>query len=196
MKTLTLFFLLITSFSWSCEDLELLVSEEAIAQKIHEAAIQLNQEYGEEELTVVMVMKGAVCAVADLIRKLDMPVTLQYIKASSYGSNGTTAGTLAIKGIEDLNLANRHVLIVDDIFDSGKTMTALVAKLQELQPKTLRTLVVLAKDVARETKYLPDYVLFTIKNRFVVGYGLDYKEHYRNLPGIYAFINDTPPALP
>lgn len=193
MKTLTCMFLFLASLCCADDNLELLVSSEEIAQKITEAAAQIDREYQDQELTIIMVMKGAVCGAADLMRELHIPVTLEFIKASSYGNRGAVSGELIIKGLEMIDVANKNVLIVDDIFDSGKTMTALVARFKEMNPKSLKTFVVLAKEVPRNTTYYPDYVLFEIGNRFVVGYGLDYKEQYRNLPGIYAFINDTPP---
>jgi hypoxanthine phosphoribosyltransferase len=196
MKQMVLFFFFATSFCCAEDHLELLVSPEQIVEKIQEAATLLDKEYQNEELTVVMVMKGAVCAASDLIRALHIPVHLEYIKASSYGKNGAVSGELRIKGIEDLEIEGKNILLVDDIFDSGKTMSALVEKFQELKPKSLKTLVVLVKDVPRSITYRPDIILFEIPNRFVVGYGLDYKEKYRNLPGIYAFINDTPPSIP
>ena len=142
-----------------------------------------------------MTLKGAICISADLIRHLKVPVQIEFIKASSYGQNGTERGALTIQGVEKLDLTSKNILVVDDIFDTGHTMSGIIAQLQERNPKSLKSLVLLQKKVPRQIAYLPDYSLFEIENRFVIGYGLDYKEYYRELPGIYAFINDTPPNL-
>lgn len=180
--------------AWVSEqNLEVLVSKEDIAKKVNEVAAKIDAEYSGQELEVIIVMKGGVCVASDLIRALQTPITLGYMKASSYGKNGASAGELKITGLEDLDLSGKNVLVVDDIFDSGNTMTQLVKKLEEAKPKSLKTLVLLSKKIPRKTQYRPDYVLFEIENRFVVGYGLDYKEYYRGLDSVYAFINDTPP---
>lgn len=173
--------------------LEQLISKEAISQKIKETAAQIDELYKGQELTVIMVMKGAVFVAADLIREMKTPVTLEWMKASSYGANGMTQGELKLLGIENFDLTGKNVLVVDDIFDSGKTMSKIVEKLKEKNPKSLKSLVLVTKKIAREITYRADFSLFEIGNRFVVGYGLDYKEKYRNLPSVYAFVNDTPP---
>lgn len=190
MKKLAPLLLFFSSVCSAYDNLELLIGPDAIEQRIAEVAAQINREY--DELTIIMVMKGAVCVTADLIRHLDVPFTLEYMRASSYGERGTMHGELKITGLEDLDLASKNVLIVDDIFDTGNTMTGIVEQIEKLNPKSLKTLVLLVKNVSRETAYRPDYVLFDIENRFVIGYGLDYKELYRGLRGIYAFINDDP----
>lgn len=196
MKTVYSFLIFVAMTCWADQgQLELLITPEEINSRLNVIAQQLNIEYLDKELTVVIVMKGGVCITADLIRKLDNPIKLDYIKASSYGENGTIGGTLKIDGIERLNIAAKHVLVVDDIFDTGKTMEGVVKALLEKNPLSLKSLVLLMKDVPHKTSYRPDYVLFEIKNRFVVGYGLDYKEYYRGLPGIYAFVDDIPPVI-
>jgi hypoxanthine phosphoribosyltransferase len=136
-----------------------------------------------------MVMKGAVCATADLMRNLKTPVQLEYVKASSYGQNGVNSGKLTLVGIENLDLKGKNVLLVDDILDTGNTMTNIIELLKEKQPKTIKSFVAFVKKVDRKTSYLPDYALFEIENRFIVGYGLDYKERYRGLSGIYEIQN-------
>ncbi len=196
MKKIVLMFLLITSICYGDDNLELLISSDEIAQKIQEVAAQIDTEYQDKELAVIMIMQGAVCVTADFIRQLHIPFTLNYMKASSYGQNGTVGGEVKITGLENLDLASKHVLIIDDIFDTGKTMATIVQQLESKHPKSLKTLVLLSKKNPHQiTHYRPDYVLFEIENRFVVGFGLDYKEYYRGLSGIYAFINDTPPEI-
>lgn len=133
-----------------------------------------------------MVLKGALCLVADLIRLLDIPFEVEMIQSSSYGARGTERGELQISGADRLQIHNRDILLVDDIFDSGHTMTALLKQIQAKHPRSLKTCVLLNKtNVPKITDQRPNYVLFDIDNLFVVGYGLDFKEQYRGLPGIY-----------
>jgi hypoxanthine phosphoribosyltransferase len=163
-----------------------LIDKQEIAAKIHDTAIQLKSDYAGKDLVIVMVLKGAICFVADLIRELDLPLDIETVQCSSYGANGTHRGELRVLGIDSLQIHNRDVLVVDDIFDTGHTMLALVDQLGKLQPHSLKTCVLLNKvDVPKITDYRPDYVLFDIKNYFVVGYGLDFKERYRGLSGVY-----------
>ncbi|MBS0653888.1 MAG: hypoxanthine phosphoribosyltransferase [Verrucomicrobia bacterium] len=193
MRRLSWLLLLLTTLCHADENVELLICPDQIESKIQTAAKSLNELYRNDEVVIVMVMKGAICVTADLIRHLDVPFTIDYLKASSYGQHGTTAGELKVSGLDALDIEGKHVLVVDDIFDTGNTMVTLMSLIQQKSPKSLKSLVLLVKDVPRKVTYRPDFVLFDIPNRFVIGYGLDYKEHYRGLPGIFAFINDTPP---
>ena len=168
--------------------LEQLISKRDIEKKIAEAGQQLNAVYAGKSVTIIMVMTGAVCVVSELMQALDVPCKLKYIKASSYGS-GMTSGDLTIVGLEDLNIEGEHIVLVDDIFDTGKTLTTLRTAILEKNPASVKTLVLLTKNVNRPTDYQPDYTLFNIADHFVVGYGLDYKNHYRGLPGIYVLKN-------
>jgi len=119
------------------------------------------------------------------MRELKLPHDLQAIQCSSYGANGTQRGELKIIGIEKLNIKDRDVLIVDDIYDTGHTLGALKEQLEKLSPRSLKTCVLLNKNDVAKVSTTPDYVLFDIADLFVVGYGLDYKEQYRGLSGIY-----------
>ncbi|MES2200162.1 MAG: hypoxanthine phosphoribosyltransferase [Chlamydiota bacterium] len=179
-------------FSIDCP-MDVIISSERIAEKIKESAELLEKDYQDKNLTIVMVMKGAICVTSDLIRQLKMPFTLECVKASSYGHNGTIAGELTISGLDSLEIEGRDVLIVDDIFETGNTILGISKQLEKKHPKSIKTLVLLVKDIKRKVDYRPDYVLFDIQNRFVIGYGLDYKELYRGLPDICAFIGDKPP---
>jgi hypoxanthine phosphoribosyltransferase len=185
MKRIFGLLLFMTSICWGGTSLDLLIGDAEINQRLDEVACKIDQEYQGEELTVLMVMKGAICVTADLIRRLHVPVTLEYVRASSYGANGTSRGELTVVGLDGLDLTDKNVLVVDDIFDSGSTMTTLMSRVHDKKPRNLKSFVLLVKDVARQTAYLPDYALFKIEDKFVVGYGLDYKENYRGLPGIY-----------
>ncbi len=165
--------------------LQVLISKEEIKRKIHEVGMQLDDDYKGKELTIVMVMKGAICLVADLIRQIHLPCSVEFVKASSYGQLGTQRGELFLLGLEQIDIRDKHILVVDDIYDSGATLSQIVSLLQEKQPASLKSLVLLHKNVSRHVNYTPDYILFDIDNHFVVGYGLDYKEHYRGLDGVY-----------
>lgn len=168
-------------------ELRLLIPQEAIIKKITQVAHKIQKEYLHDELVIVMIMKGAICLVADLIRHLTLPCFLECVHASSYGEGGMKRGALTIRGVENLNIAGKKVLIVDDIFDTGHTLASVVSELMQLKPKSLKSLVLLSKKKKRSSSFVPDYTLFEIDDEFVVGYGLDYKEKYRNLPGIYIF---------
>ncbi len=165
--------------------LELLLSKERIQSAVQATAKQLNQQYADKEVTLIVVMKGALCTAADLIRELDFPVNIECIKASSYGMSGKTSGTLKVADLDKLDLEGKEVLLVDDIFDTGKTLERLTEQIKAKQPKSFRSLVLLRKNVPHVTSLQPDYVLFDIDNLFVVGYGMDYKEQFRGLSGIY-----------
>lgn len=175
------------------ENMELLISSDEIQSKIQETACQINTDYQDKKLTIVMIMKGAICLTSDLIRNLDIPFKLEYLRASSYGDNGMVGGKLTLTGLDKIDVEGRDVLLVDDIYETGNTISAVMEKIKEKNPNSIKTLLLLVKDVPRKTNYNPDYVLFHIKDRFVIGYGLDYKEYYRGLPGIYAFVGDKAP---
>ncbi|MCH9630875.1 MAG: Hypoxanthine phosphoribosyltransferase [Chlamydiia bacterium] len=165
--------------------LEMLVSKDKIDERIKEAARELENDYQGKEVIFLCVMKGALFFTSDLLKEVNLPATLEYVRASSYGENGTVSGKLTLKGIENVNITDKHVIVLDDICDTGKTMTKVMAELKKLHPASLKSMVLLSKNVRSKQDYHPDYALFDIQNRFVVGYGLDYKEYYRNLDAIY-----------
>src|SRR3990167_7179833 len=162
-----------------------LLEKEQIAAKVRETAVRIKSDYAGKDLVIVMVLKGSLCLVADLIRELDLPLDVETVQCSSYGALGAERGELEIIGLDRLHIQHKDVLVVDDIFDSGHTLTKLLGALKAKHPKSIKSLVLLLKKVARSTEYLPEYVLFEIENLFVVGYGLDYKERYRGLSGVY-----------
>ncbi|MGL4539827.1 MAG: phosphoribosyltransferase [Candidatus Rhabdochlamydia sp.] len=167
-------------------ELDLLIPHEEIQDKIAKIALQLETDYNREEIVIVMIMKGAICLVADLMRAISSPCIIESIQASSYGHQGRIRGNLQIKGIDSLDLESKNVLLIDDIFDSGNTLLQAHLALAQKNPKSLKSLVLLSKNISC-LDYQPDYILFSIEDRFVVGYGLDYKEYYRGLKGIYLF---------
>jgi hypoxanthine phosphoribosyltransferase len=167
------------------DDFTPLITNIEIQSRIKEIAEQINHDYEGQELTLIMIMKGAVCIASDLIQKITVPCTIEYMQASSYGQNGTQAGVLTLKGIENLDLEGKHILLVDDIFDTGATITKIKAELAQYNPTSIKSAVLLVKNKARAMQEIPEYIAFTIENQFVIGYGLDYKELYRGLPDIW-----------
>jgi len=175
--------------SMSKDKLVPLIEKEAIALKIRAVAQQINDDYASLDLVIVMVLKGAICLVADLIRELVLPFDIETVQCSSYGFNGRERGELTVAGLDQLNIHNRDVLVVDDIFDSGQTIVTLLEMLKSKKPHSLKSCVLLNKEnVPKVSSYLPEYTLFNIDNSFVVGYGLDFKEKYRGLPAIYTLV--------
>lgn len=141
----------------------------------------ITDRYGEQPLTIVAVMTGSLVLLADLIRQLSMPVRVSLIQASSY-RGGTESGSLWIRDDMMLDVTDRHVLVVDDIFDTGKTLQAVLQCIAEMKPSSLTSAVLLHKEGRQQVELRPDFVAFNIPDEFVVGYGLDYQDLYRNLP--------------
>lgn len=167
------------------DDFKPLITNGEIQNRIIEMAKQINHDYAGQELTLIMIMKGAVCIASDLMQKITVPCTIEHMQASSYGQNGTHAGVLTLKGIENIDFEGKHILLVDDIFDTGATITKIKAELAQYNPASIKSAVLLVKNKARAMQEVPEYIAFTIENQFVIGYGLDYKELYRGLPDIW-----------
>ena len=144
-------------------------------------AEEIGTVYGTAPLTIVGVLTGSVVLLADLIRQLEMPLRVGLLQTSSYRS-GTTRGELIINSEMMLDIADRDVLLVDDIYDTGHTLVEVIAELQRFEPRSLRSAVLLRKEGRQEVELEPDIVGFKIPDEFVVGYGLDYADLYRNLP--------------
>lgn len=158
-----------------------LLSEQDLHAGIDRMAQALMQRYGESPVTIVAVMTGSLVMLADLIRQLTMPVRISLIQASSY-RGGTKPGELWINENMMLDITDRDVLVLDDIFDTGKTLKAVVQSVQSMGPRSVATAVLLYKEGRQEVDAEPDYAAFRIPDEFVVGYGLDYQDLYRNLP--------------
>jgi len=164
------------------KDLEgILISESQLARRIRAMSRQIQRDYAGRELVIVSLLNGTVMFLADLIRHLSLPLRLDFIGVSSYGA-GTESGDLVFTKELRLSVRGREVLLVDDILDTGKTLWRVRAKLQALAPRRIRTCVLLNKAARRVEKIEADYVGFEIPDFFVVGYGLDFAERYRNLP--------------
>ena len=159
----------------------ILITQQQLARRIGELSRQLERDFAGRELVVVAILNGTVMFLADLIRHLALPLRLDFIGVSSYGA-GTESGDLVFTKELRLDVRGRDVLLVDDILDTGRTLKRVLGKLRQLKPRRIKVCVLLDKPERREAKVRADYVGFTIPNAFVVGYGLDYAERYRNLP--------------
>ncbi len=162
----------------------ILVSEAAIKRRIASLSEEINRDYAGEHLTVVAVVNGAVVLVADLLRKLRVQVRLDCVRASSYHTGTQAAGKPVVIDSLKLDITGQHVLLVDDILDTGNTLSAVKTLLLAKKAATVKTCVLLDKKARRVVPFEAEYVGFEIPNEFVVGYGLDFNERYRNLPCI------------
>lgn len=170
--------------------MRVLITPEQIQQRVDAVAQEIVATYKGQSITIVGVLTGCLVFMADLIRGLDMRLKIALVQASSYRGKATTAGTLHVQ--DDLlpELKGRHVLLIDDILDTGATLKHMVEHLQSLGVASVKTAVLLHKRERQQVALEPDFVGFNIPNEFVVGYGLDYDDEYRNLP--YIGILDAP----
>jgi hypoxanthine phosphoribosyltransferase len=159
-----------------------LVSEQQIRDKIAELAKQIETDYADREVLLVGVLKGAVMVMADLARALTIPVSMEFMAVSSYGSATSSSGVVRILKDLDRDIAGRDVLVVEDIIDSGLTLSWLLRNLRSRHPASIEVLALLRKPEAAEVQVPVRYMGFDIPSVFVVGYGLDYAERYRELP--------------
>jgi hypoxanthine phosphoribosyltransferase len=161
-----------------------LFDEAAIHHRLDELAASISRDYRDRELTVIAILNGSVILVADLLRRIPLPLKLDCLSVGTYHGGVKPSGELIFRQVSLPDVAGRHVLILDDILDSGVTLAGIREKLEAARPLSVRICVLLAKKKARTRAVEPDYVGFEIADEFVVGYGLDYMERYRNLPCI------------
>lgn len=166
---------------WRSEVERILITEAQLARRVKKLSAEIERDFRGREMVVVSLLSGTVMFLADLIRHLSIPMRLDFIGVSSYGS-GTTSGELVFTKELRIDVRGRDVLLVDDILDTGRTMKRVLAKLRPLKPRRIKTCVLLDKPARRVEKVRADYVGFSIPDLFVIGYGLDYAERYRNLP--------------
>jgi hypoxanthine phosphoribosyltransferase len=167
------------------DDLErVLYDEKAILNRLDELAARITQDYHDRELTVIAVLNGSLIFMADLLRRIPLPLKLDCLSVASYHGGTKSTGEVVFKQIMLPDIAGRHILILDDILDSGLTLNAIRRRLEEVKPLSIKVCVLLEKQIERAAPVEADYVGFQIGNEFVVGYGLDYMERYRNLPCI------------
>ena len=162
--------------------LKVLFSEEQLKEKCAEMGAQITRDYAGKNLLLVTVLKGAVVYMADLMRCIDLPCAIDFMVVSSYGSGTKTSGVVKIVKDLDQDLSGKDILIVEDILDSGMTLSYLKGLLQSRNPASIRIATLLDKPSRRKVELVADYVGFEVPDEFVVGYGLDFDEEYRNLP--------------
>jgi hypoxanthine phosphoribosyltransferase len=167
--------------------MKILLNETQLHEGISRLAGEIQKHYEDKPLTIVGVLIGSIVLVADLIRLLPIPLQVDLVQARSYRGKSTRPGPLSLNtDLLSSSIQGRHVLLVDDIFDTGNTLWELIPQIDELVPSSVRSAVLLQKEGQCKVAMKPDFVGFTIPNEFVVGYGLDYHDQYRNLPYIAA----------
>ncbi len=163
---------------------KVLLDEKQIAEKVAELGGQISRDYKGKNLLMVSVLKGSVVFVADLMRAITIPAAIDFMAVSSYGSGTKSSGVVKIIKDIDIDLEGKDLLIVEDILDSGKTLHYLRELLEGRNPASVRIATLLDKPSRREADVTPDYCGFTVPDEFIIGYGLDYGEKYRNIPYI------------
>ncbi len=166
------------------EKCKVLIDEGAIARRVTELAEEISAAYEGKKLLLVCVLKGAVIFASDLMRRLKIPVEIDFIAVSSYGTDTVSSGVVRILKDLDSSIKDKDVLIVEDIVDTGLTLKYLCKNLLSRQPHSLKVVTLLDKPARRLVEYVPDYCGFEIPDHFVIGYGLDFNEDYRQLPGV------------
>jgi hypoxanthine phosphoribosyltransferase len=172
---------------------EVLVDPEVLSARVAELGAEISADYEGRDLLLIGVLKGAVFFMADLMRKLTIPCEVDFMAISSYGASTDSSGVVRILKDLDINIEGRHVLVVEDIIDSGLTLSYLMRNLESREPATLEVCALLTKPDRREIDVPVRYVGFEIPNRFVIGYGLDFAERYRNLPYVAVLSDDALP---
>jgi hypoxanthine phosphoribosyltransferase len=172
---------------------EVLIDKGALSDRIAELGAEISADYQGRDLLLIGVLKGAVFFMADLMRRLTIPCEVDFMAISSYGASTDSSGVVRILKDLDINIEGRDVLVVEDIIDSGLTLSYLMRNLESREPATLEVCALLTKPDRREIEVPVRYVGFEIPNRFVIGYGLDFGERYRNLPYVAVLSDDALP---
>lgn len=165
-----------------------MISSARISRRVRQLGRQISEVYADIDtpLVLVVILKGATVFAADLLRSLSIPAELEFVRAASYGSGTSSTGKVKIAHMVEGPLIDRHVLLVEDIVDSGRTVDTIVKRFRRLKPASLRVAALLDRPARREVDVMIDFTGFVIPDRFVIGYGLDYAGLYRELPGIYS----------
>ncbi len=172
---------------------EILIEEDVLRARVAELGEEISEEYRGRDLLLIGVLKGAVFFMADLMRHLTVPCEVDFMAISSYGASTDSSGVVRILKDLDINIEGRHVLVVEDIIDSGLTLSYLVRNLESREPASLEVCALLTKPERREIDVPVRWIGFEIPNRFVIGYGLDFAERYRNLPYVGVLNEDLLP---
>ncbi|SHJ76534.1 hypoxanthine phosphoribosyltransferase [Malonomonas rubra DSM 5091] len=163
----------------------ILFSRDKIAREINRLGQEISRDYGDEEIMLVGVLKGSFLFIADLIREITSPSVVDFVRLASYGSGTQTSGIIEFRKELEMPITGRNVIIVEDIVDSGYTLECLYNKLLLQKPKSLKVCTLIDKRARREVEIEADYVGISMDDGFIIGYGLDHDERYRNLPDIY-----------
>lgn len=163
---------------------EVMITREKIAEAVDRLGKTISQDYAGKDLVVIGILKGASVFLADLIRKIDVPMILDFMQVSSYYNGTKSTGNVQIRKDVDNDIRNKDVLIVEDIIDSGVTMQCLIRELGAREPKSIKVVAAFDKPSRRKVDYSADYVGIEVPDEFIVGYGLDYAGKYRNLPDV------------
>ena len=164
--------------------LEVLFSEEQLDRRVREIAAQIEKDYEGKEIMLISVLRGSFVFMADLCRRIDLPCTLDFMSVSSYGKGTSSSGQVQITKDLSSDISGKHIIVVEDILDSGNTLSYLLKLLEQRNPASIRLCTLLDKPERRVKQVEVHYSGFTIPDAFVVGYGLDYAEKYRNMPYI------------
>lgn len=164
---------------------KILFSRDKIAAEIKRLGQEISRDYGDQEIMLVGVLKGSFLFIADLIREIDSPSVVDFVRLASYGSGTQTSGIIEFRKELEMPIKNRDVIIIEDIVDSGYTLECLYNKLLLQQPRSLKICTLIDKRARREVDIEADYIGITMDDGFIIGYGLDQDERYRNLPDIY-----------
>ena len=163
---------------------QVLLSEKQLLERVRELGEQISADYLDKDFVVVCVLRGSFIFVSDLVRSINIPLAVDFISISSYGSGTTSSGVVRFLKDLDEEISGRHVLVVEDIIDTGTTLKYLLENLQTRKPASIKVCTLLSKPERRKVEIAIDYNGFVVPDHFVVGYGLDYAEKYRNLPYI------------
>lgn len=165
--------------------LKTLYTEEEIQRQVARLGTEINRDYQGKEIILVGILKGSFLFIADLCRQLEGPLTVDFMRLASYGSETQSSGIIELRKDLEVSIKDKHVLVVEDIIDSGLTLQSLLHRLQEREPASLKVCALIDKRSRREVSLEANYIGMTMDDGFIVGYGLDHDEHYRNLPAIY-----------
>jgi hypoxanthine phosphoribosyltransferase len=172
---------------------EILIDADSLRARIAELGVEVSEHYAGQDLLLIGVLKGAVFFMADLMRHLTVPCEVDFMAISSYGAQTDSSGVVRILKDLDINIEGRNVLVVEDIIDSGLTLSYLMRNLESREPASLEVCALLTKPARREIDVPVRWIGFEIPNRFVIGYGLDFAERYRNLPYVGVLSDDLMP---
>lgn len=166
------------------ESIRVLIEEEKLNKRIAELGAKISEDYAGQEVTLICILKGSVFFTCELAKRITVPVSLDFMSVSSYGSSTVSSGKIEVKKDLDESVENKNIIIIEDIIDTGRTLKYLLEDLRARNPKSLKLCTMLDKPDRRVVDVSTDYTGFVIPDEFVVGYGLDYDQRYRNLPYI------------